>query len=303
MNSRFKNYRNTSAKRKKDSSILSKEMLIERILNYGSENLKLTYSMIKVISLTTATIVLLNIIYESWPIFDFHNFFDFKNTFVWHKNHIIFDAKIICWMTSCMLLILTYEAALFATAFLYRLLGKAEVVLMFLYVIFEFFLFSTLYPNFFLEKHFVEMATPAIIGDREVLFPKSLCWWFVVYGLYTLFIGQLGFGAIRRIHHIKFYDKKIAKYLIDLYRTDNIETIIFGTFSLSIGLISLGLNYTTNYYYTVLTLLAFSLLVLIILAYMRQFKKRQNILNELLGKREPILNLKETFDTIRHGLR
>lgn len=303
MDPKFKNYRIISSRRKKDPSILSKEMLIERIRNYGSENLKLTYSMIKVISLTTATIVLLNIIYESWPIFDFDYFFDIKNTFVWHKNNIIFDAKIICWLTSCMLLILTYEAALFATTFLYRLLGKTEVVLMFAYVVLEFFLFATLYPNFFLEKHFVEAVKPTIIGNGEILFPRSLCWWFVIYGLYTLFIGQLGFGAIRRIHRIQFYDKKIAKYLIDIYRTDNIETIVFGTISLLIGLISLKLNYTTKHFYAVLTLLAFSLLILIIWAYKRQFKKRQNILDELLGKRAPILSLKETLHTIRHGLR
>jgi len=179
---------------------LHEDEIKERAKKLAGENIKILYGVVKVIGLTTATIVLLSLLVENKP-FDLSVF---DTTSLWHfvksgwisfidywcwiykdniehikncANHMLFFTKMILWLVSCLVVILTYEAAMFATIYLAKISSEIDILVVFSFVGFEFFLFAILSPGFFLEK--------SIAQDAKI---DSLFWWYIIHGLYTLAI-------------------------------------------------------------------------------------------------------------------
>jgi hypothetical protein len=226
-----------------DKYDLSKADLILRAKEYGRENLKILYGFIKVIGLTTATVVLLNILffYHLSP-FSLTNIIhlNFHSVAIWwhEPKNVIFSIRLVMWVTTCMVLILTYDAGMFGSMFLPRMIDEFHLLLIFSYIGFEFFLFAILYPNFFVEK----LGTFDTMDFKEAIekFDFATAWLFV-YGLYTISIGLLAMSALRRIDvdHIEELYPLNSDCRITLkerlkmhYRSDITETFIGGAISI-----------------------------------------------------------------------
>ena len=204
------------------------ELLI-RANELGRKNLEILYSIIKVIGLTTATIVLLNIILK-YQVFDTSQPVSFQAIWDWHKSgsvHHIFDLKIIFWITSCMVLIVTYDAALFSTIFITKIQSKWATLLIYSFIGFEFFLFAVLYPAFFTEKEVVEMVTKESGVKGEIL-PNFASCWFLIYGVYHLCIGLFCIDGLNSERHTLYYKKELKSIIRKHYKGDMVITFLIG---------------------------------------------------------------------------
>lgn len=152
---------------------LTRNEFVKRLKEVGMENLKLVYSIIKVISLTTATIVLLNILLTA-NIFieiDFWNYIDYETV-----------VSLLLWSVTFMLLLLTYDAAIFGNIYFYKLPAAWVTKFTFSFAVLEFLLFAILKPNFFIEKEHV--IPENLLG---IISPTTI--WFFIHGIYSILIS------------------------------------------------------------------------------------------------------------------
>lgn len=152
---------------------LTRNEFVKRLKEVGMENLKLVYSIIKVISLTTATIVLLNIILST-NIFikiDFWNYIDYETV-----------VSLLLWMATFILLLLTYDAAIFGNIYFFKLPPAWVTKFTFSFTVFEFLLFAVLKPNFFIEKE-------TVVSEKllDIISPTTI--WFFFHGIYSILIS------------------------------------------------------------------------------------------------------------------
>lgn len=228
---------------------LTNDEIIGRRKEYGRKNLEILYGFIKVISLTTATIILLNLLIDVRP-FNFTSIIQHK---VWQsiqewwclekpeliEKHLSYVIKILLWLTTCFALILTYDACMFGSMFIAKPLSKWMIIIVFSFIGFEFLLFSVLFPNFFLEKVF----EPKVVESIKTM--DFVSWWLLLYGFYTWGICYFCYLIKKMLSKTNYSTDELRVALIRHYNIDSIITFFVGL--LSIVLSIYNANIRSNY--------------------------------------------------------
>ena len=142
----------------------------ERAKHIGGESLKLIYGLMKGVTLTAATIVLLQITLKIWPALDVAKPFD---PFI--------ALTYAAWLVSFLVLLITYEAPLTGALLIFELPPFWIALFPALFIVFEFLVFAILAPEIFVSDDLT------YVGKWQ--FEDRLGRWFLINGVYHLAIS------------------------------------------------------------------------------------------------------------------
>ncbi len=147
-----------------------------RVINFGGESLKMIYSLMKAIGLTTATIVLMQLILKTKIVFDGSRPVDWYLIMVYAA-----------WVISFMVLLITYEAPMYGSLLLFTMPPWWVTVLPAGFIVLEFMAFAIMAPQIFTEA-----------VDKEHPWPwvDILGRWLLVNGIYHILISTFCSRAV-----------------------------------------------------------------------------------------------------------
>lgn len=145
-----------------------------RVSNFGGDSMKVMYSFVKSIALTTATVVLMQLLFKS------HWSFDAAPDWYLCFNYVAL-------LISFVVLMITYEAPMFGALFVYQSPPWWTTLLPALFAACEFLVFAILSPTFFTGS----LEPKITLSESGILFR-----WYVVNMTYHILISWFCFRAV-----------------------------------------------------------------------------------------------------------
>lgn len=239
-----------------------------RVRNFGGDSMKVMYSFVKVIALTTATIVFMQLLFKTLA--GFHNtHWSFHGTINWY---LCFNYMAL--LISFVVLMITYEAPMFGALFVYQSPPWWVTLVPALFAVCEFLVFAVLSPTFFTESLGLHMK----VSESNILLA-----WYVINALYHFLISWFCFRAADH------FTKNIAEDLddemrpvftsyrddVELERTDSFK----GAVALSLGSVAAAVIPAESVLAIgIHALLLATTLALVMRSFIEQHKKRGRVI-------------------------
>jgi hypothetical protein len=123
---------------------------------------------------------------------------------------------------------------MFGTTILVRTHNRSQILTIFSFIGFEFFLFALLHP-FFVSDDVMKALTKTNSNREFEFLPNFSSIWFLVFGVYLLCISNLCRSSIKTIKSTTYHSLLLKRELIAAYNDDKIETLKFGIASITVA--------------------------------------------------------------------
>jgi hypothetical protein len=202
---------------------MDKEEFLQRVKDLSRENLKFIYGLVKVISLTAATIVFISIMAE-------------KGGEHSQLSNSEFAIKLLLLVNSWMVVLVSYDGVMMTTLFTTHMPKIRETLVTFALVCLEFLLFVSIIPKFFLEKEQSEITRLFGLDFTD--------WWFLIYSL-NAFCAFIMMGVALSIQETRYDSdlKSIVKKFVNGMKNARNHALISSAIAFIVFLILLfGFN-------------------------------------------------------------